>query len=140
MALELEWLGLAEGATNDGRGVLAAVGINQNVVVAPSLPATLGRVVILIVNDDEKNDLPPGSDLTLQMSVIDPDGRSLSTNSTQISVGDRKFDELPVGFNLTAQLQVSVSAYGTYTIECSIESASGVMVRGTKKLYVVPPD
>jgi hypothetical protein len=49
MALRVEWLGLAEGSTQDARGALALVGVNQNVIQAPSLPHTMKEVFVLYV-------------------------------------------------------------------------------------------
>lgn len=140
MALRFEWLGLSEASVEDGRGVTALVGLNQNVVVAFELPAVTRRSVVVILVDEGEPTLEPGSDLTLEMSVEGPDERRLMSATQTIQVGERTWPDIPGGINIAAQVQMSLTKYGTYQIRCVVTpEGDREGVHASKELYVVKP-
>src|SRR5438105_275331 len=54
MSLQLEWLGIAEGAVFDARKALTLVGINQDIVRVSSLPTQWQTTIIVLAADDSE--------------------------------------------------------------------------------------
>ena len=140
MTLRFEWLGLAEAAIEDGRGVNTLVGLNQNVIVTEQLPIVAKRAVVVILVAEGDPALEPGSDLTLEISVEAPDDRRLMSATQTIQIGEPKWPGIPGGVNVAAQLQMSLSKYGTYRIRCTaIAESTDDTIEATKELFVVEP-
>src|SRR5262245_7170339 len=95
MALRVEWLGLAEGVTQDARGALALVGVNQNVIQAPSLPHTVKEVFVLYVVDNEGDTLTEGTDVTVDFRVESPSGTILTAARSAAKLSQKSFSAIP---------------------------------------------
>jgi hypothetical protein len=134
--LNIEWLLLAEDIAQDLRGTITAVGLNQNVFPAPSLPAVTKRAAVAhiveaagILNSSDK--------FTVMFKIIDPRGRIVSSQSGEISVGQLQWPSLPVSFDLPVQLVLNVSEYGTYRIEATAQPTDGPEVSNHVEFYVM---
>jgi len=140
MALRVEWLGLAEGSTQDARGALALVGVNQNVIQAPNLPHTMKEVFVLYVADDDGNTLTEGTDVTVDFRVESPNGTILSAARSAAKLTQKSFSSVPaVYLQFVAESLLRFEDYGMYTVRCTVETADGHSASEEKRLYVIEP-
>jgi hypothetical protein len=140
MALRVEWLGLAEGSTQDARGALALVGVNQNVIQAPSLPHTVKEVFVLHVVDDDGDTLTEGTEVTVDFRVESPNGVILSAARSAAKLSQKSFSAIPaVYLQFVAESLLRFEEYGTYTIRCTVETANRQSASEEKSLYVIEP-
>jgi hypothetical protein len=140
MALRVEWLGLAEGSTQDSRGALALVGVNQNVIQAHSLPHTMKEVFILYVADDDGNTLTEGTDVTVDFRVESPKGTILSAVRSAAKLSQKSFSSVPaVYLQFVAESLLRFEEYGMYTVRCTVETTDGHSASEEKRLYVIEP-
>jgi hypothetical protein len=140
MALRVEWLGVAEGSTQDARGALALVGVNQNVIQAPILPHTMKEVIVLYVADDDGDTLTEGTDVTVDFRVESPNGTILSAARSAAKLSQKSFLAIPaVQLQFVAESLLRFEEYGTYTIRCTVETADRQSASEEKRLYVIEP-
>lgn len=136
--MKLEWVGLAEASVEDGRGAVTLVGLNLNVFAPKALPAGTKRTVVIIARDED-GDLIPGSTLEVRLRVDSPSEQGTLAFSQNLTVGDRKYENVPGGLTIQADLGVDVKEYGPYTIRVGLESGGVTLAEGEKILYVVEP-
>jgi hypothetical protein len=140
MALRVEWLGLAEGVTQDARGALALVGVNQNVIQAPSLPHTIKEVFVLYVVDDEGDTLIEGTDVTVDFRVESPSGAILTAARSAAKLSQKSVSAIPaVHLQFIAESLLRFEEYGIYAVRCTVETTDQQSVSEEKRLYVIEP-
>jgi hypothetical protein len=140
MALRVEWLGLAEGSTQDSRGALALVGVNQNIIQTPSLPHTMKEPFVLHVADDDGNILTEGTDVTVDFRVESPTGTILSAVRSAAKLSQKSFSSVPaVYLQFVAESLLRFEEYGMYTVRCTVETVDGHSTSEEKRLYVIEP-
>jgi hypothetical protein len=140
MALRLEWLGIAEGSAHDARGALALLGVNQDVIQAPSLPHVQKGVLIVDVADDDGDILTEGTNLSVELKIDSPSGHTLSSSRSSVGVGKKQFPTIPAThIQILAQTAMRFEEYGTYTITCHVEAPEEQRLQGQKRIYVVDP-
>lgn len=122
MSLEVAWFGMAEASAIDSRGAMTLVGINQNVVVAETLPALRKRVLVLHLRDSEEPEqlLVPGARLTVKMWVNGPDESEIFRQTATVDIGEKRWADIPGGANVTTEMQLNIEAYGRYRIHCEV--------------------
>jgi len=142
MAPEFDWLGIADGATNDSRGALALVGVGHNVIVARSLPHQTQRVVVVMIVDPEGTSLQEGTAVQFDFRLTSPSGRTLVANSQTVNIGPNvTLIELPTdvpgrGFQLVAGLALQITEYGPHTISAAVTVGEQELVR-SRQLHVI---
>jgi hypothetical protein len=140
MALRLEWLGIAEGSANDARGALALLGVNQDVIAAPSLPHVQREVLIVHVADDDGDILTEGTNLYVELKVDSPSGRTLSSSRSSVTLGKKQYPTIPAThIQVLAEVMMRFEEYGSYTVTCNVEAPEDQRIQGRKKIYVVDP-
>jgi hypothetical protein len=132
--MKIEWIILAEGAVNDSRGALTAVGLNQNVFAPTSLPASTKRALIIHLVDVE-----PSSTIALNFSVKDPDGTIIAAQSNTMNVGDAKFQDLPLTTDVVVEAMFAFKTSGTHLVDVEIASADLVSDSKAIEIYVRKP-
>lgn len=138
MTVDIEWFGMAEAAVEDGRGVPALIGLDQNVVVAEKLPVTTKRVFVLLLKDNEQpTPLLPGSKMPITISVESPSGATLVATTQLSNVGEKRFPDVPLGFRMFAELGLNLEDYGRYVAKCKVELPDGSSIEAETKLYVI---
>ena len=144
MALEFDWLGIADGSTNDSRGALALVGVGHNVIVARSVPHQTQRVLIVMIVDESGNTLAEGTAVSFDFKLTAPSGRTLMANTQMITIPpsatliDLPSDASGRGFQLVAGLGLQVTEYGVHTIRAAVTVGEVELVR-SRNLHVIPP-
>lgn len=143
MSMQIEWIGLAEASVEDGRGVVALIGVQQNVVAAASLPIRdLKRVVPVFISDSDASSpvLVEGVGVTIRVTVESPTGDVLLFARQTSTLGPPKWRGIPTSLHIFVEMQLEITEYGTHTIRVEAETSEGEMVTGTKELYVMAPD
>ena len=119
MSMQIEWIGLAEASVEDGRGVAALIGVQQNVVAAPSLPISgVKRVVPVFISDNDASSpvLVEGERVTVRMTVESPTGDVLLFARQTHTIGPPKWRGIPISVHIFAEMQFEITEYGTHTI------------------------
>jgi hypothetical protein len=129
---------LAEGFGQDAKGAITAIGINQSVLVAQSLPATTKRAVLVHLVDEEGS-FRPGGKLHFSFAVHSPSGRVLLAQSGQLAVGEKKWQDLPASVDLPAEFALTAFEYGTHLIVVQIQYDGTDGLECSVPLYVHEP-
>jgi hypothetical protein len=135
--VKLEWILLAEGVGAAANGALTAIGLNQNVLIAPRFPALTKRAVIAHFSSSKPFE---DGELTVSFSVTSPTGKVVSANTAKINLsgGIIAWPDLPAAFDVPVELVIPVSEYGEHCITISASFPDGSKGDGTLALYVVP--
>lgn len=136
--MKLEWILLAEGIGQDSKGAITAIGLNQNVLAAPSLPATTKRAVIVHLVADN-GAFKPGEKITVRFSVTSPSGQVIAAQTAQATAGQLPWPDLPATSDLSAEMMLVVNEYGTHWLEVVIQPPGGEEIRGQIAVHVVVP-
>jgi hypothetical protein len=136
--VKIEWVLLAEGLGQDAKGAITALGLNQNILAAPSLPSTTKRAVIAhLAADDEP--LETGDKITLRFSVTSPSGQVIAAQTAQATVGTVPWPDLPVTSDLPVEMLLTFNEYGTHRFEVAVQTTGGEELKGQIDFYVVTP-
>jgi hypothetical protein len=134
----MEWILLAEGLGQDAKGAITAIGLNQNILAAPSLPATTKRAVVAhLVADDEP--LETGDKITLRFSVTSPSGQVVAAQTAQATVGPVLWPNLPATSDLPVDMVLTFNEYGTHRFEVAVQTTGGDELEGHIDFHVVAP-
>jgi hypothetical protein len=136
--VKLDWMLLAEGFGQDAKGAITAIGVNQNVVLAPSLPITTKRAVLVHIVD-EAGSLKPGGKVHFSFSVHSPSGQVLLAQSGQLAVGEKVWQDLPASVDLPAEFTLTAYEYGVHRITAQINYDDIDGVEYSIPLYVHEP-
>lgn len=135
---------LAEGVTNDARGALALVGINQRAISVESLPFRITQKVVIGFTDESPespglfSDETPSGDLSI--NVQDPAGNSQFTinQSFKIPSPPKPRPDVPQFSYIVADVVVSGASHGIYTAEVSYRCTSGEVESRKFAIYILP--
>jgi hypothetical protein len=135
---------LAEGATNDARGALALVGVNQRAISVDSLPFRITQKVVIGFTDESQespgtfSDETPSGDLSI--NVQDPAGNSqFSVNqSFKIPRVPKPRPDVPQFSYIVADVFISGASHGIYTAEVTYRCVSGEVESRKFALYILP--
>jgi hypothetical protein len=137
--VNIDWIILAEGFGTAANGAVTVIGINQQVIIAPSLPTTTKRGVLAHFSSDS-NDTLIGPELDVTISVNDPNGRPLITQTAPARMNtERQWPELPVGLDIYLELPLRLSEYGSYEISLSLKQPGADPITGVAPFYVKKP-
>ena len=137
--MKIEWILLAEGLGQDAKGAITAIGLNQNVLATPSLPATTKRAVVARLVGEDGGSLNSGDKVTLRFSVSDPAGHVIAAQTAQGTIGPRPWPDLPLSSDLPIELVLTFQQYGTHKFEVAVQASDGTEVNGHLDFYVVTP-
>ena len=138
--MRIEWFGIAEASARDARGAMTLVGVDQNIIVAPTLPMTVPRSFVLLI-DDEGETPPVGTGGTLEFMAEAPSGRPvLAIGAQRLQVGEKQWPNLPGGIKLGFEVPLSVNEYGTHKMRVRVTFDDGTTLEQEKSVYVVPDD
>ncbi|WP_162834316.1 hypothetical protein [Amycolatopsis circi] len=133
--MRIKWILLCEGFGLDSKGALTAIGLNQNVVASETLPVQTKRAIIIRLIDE--NEPAYQGVMTISFSVISPTGKVVSANTANVSIGPKKFSDLPGTGEIPAELILNLSEYGTYRVSAEIRLEDDRVETVAEYLYVV---
>jgi hypothetical protein len=145
MAVTFDWLGIAEGSTNDARGALTLVGVGQNVMATAEFPHREQRVLIVTVLDEEGTELGQDAAFGITLEITSPSGRVLiATHQTLTTAQASNPVGIPPdvpgrGFQIMWSLNLEVTEYGPHIVRVEIEIPNQEPLSRSRKIYVVPP-
>jgi hypothetical protein len=134
--VKIGWVLLAEGIGQDSKGVLTAIGLNQNVLATTTLPSVTKRAIVVHVVSDAHT-LKMGDGFNVAFKVTNPQGKVITAQSGQVTVGKISWPGLPISFDMPVELVINVSEYGTYLIEATVQVADGPEMAEHVEFYVV---
>ena len=135
--MHLEWVILAEGLGQDSRGTLTLIGINQNVLSAPTLPVTTKRAIVGHITFEEGEEVVGQFQVTIRFES--PSGSVLNAATSVVNVPPNAqfpFPELPRTLDVPAELVVTVTEHGTHEIRLEVMMMNGQVLRGSVPVYV----
>lgn len=132
--MNIGWIIVAEGITNDSRNALTLVALNQSILPTPTLPVATKRAVLTHVVDVE---LPEGTPIQLSYSVASPSGRVLLAQSATLIAGPVAWPEIPATLDFPAEFLVNVTEFGRHAIRVEVEVFGEVAASAEEAFYVV---
>jgi hypothetical protein len=133
--IRIEWLGVAEGASNDARGALTLVGINRPITISPSLPAEIRASVVLVIELDPERMSDVG-DVSVVIALTAPSGDEVFRGEGLMTIGAFRYTEIPGTLELAFPMLAPASEYGVYHLAATVESSIG-SAAAEKSLLVV---
>jgi hypothetical protein len=134
--MKIGWMLLAEGIGQDAKAVITAIGLNQNVLTTVTLPSVTKRAIVVHVVDNTGT-LKDGDRFTVTFNITSPHGKVIAAQTGQVTVGKVPYPDLPVSFDLPAELVFNVSEYGTYVIEATVQLSDGPEMSERVDFYVI---
>jgi hypothetical protein len=129
---------LAEGFGQDAKGAITAIGLNQSILIAGSLPATTKRAVLVHLVDEEGS-VRPGGKLHFSFAVHSPSGRVLLAQSGELSVVEKVWKDLPASVDIPAEFTFTAYEYGAHRIVAQIHYDDADSVECSVPIYVHEP-
>lgn len=137
--MKFDFLALAEGAAEDSRGAITLVGVNQNLVVSPTLPTPFRRTLFAYVSEEEgQAPLPSGTPIAMAFRAESPSGNVVVAGTGAGALGNKPYPDLPGAVQFAVDLAGVAGEYGAYKLICEI-SIAGSSLRASRHLYVFPP-
>jgi hypothetical protein len=135
--VKIEWIIIAEGIGSASNGAITAIGLNQVLIVAPSLPVTTKRAVMvhLVLDDDSLTNV----ELGLAIKVLSPSGQVLAAQTAPAIVGTPQWADLPITYDIFSEFPMRLSEYGTYVVNVEITRPDGSSTKGQANFYVREP-
>ncbi len=144
MSLNIDWVGLAEGATQDLRGNMALVGFNPRALPVEMLPAQLVPTFIVAIDDDEDPApvLVAGTNLHSSLTVVGPQGETLFfADMPGSQAPPKRRDDVPGRLVLAVQAAFTAEKAGRYSFRFSfrVEGRDDQRLDASKEFWVVEP-
>lgn len=136
--MKVQWALLAEGATVDARGALAAVGLAQSVLIAPVLPMGAKRAIILSLSGPS-SEFVPGRPVKFSFQVVSPSGGVLAEHKGSIPMPSNTFPEVPTGVNISAEAAFTIKEYGRHIVNVGVEPSGHSEMNVELEFYVMKP-
>jgi hypothetical protein len=135
--MKIEWIFLAEGFGTAANGVVTAIGVNQNLIVAPALPITTKRAVLAHLVAEEGT--LANAELGVSAKVLGPTGQVIAAQTAPATIGSPLWPDLPITFDLFAEFPLRLADYGTYVVEVEVTRPDGSTAKGHANFYVTKP-
>ena len=132
----IEWLILAEGLGQDVEGAFTFIGVNQNALLAETLPVVTKRAVIAHIAQDG-DDLKEGDEVNADFKVSSPSGIVVAQARVSFTLGTKRIKTLPTELDIPAELALEIKEYGAYTVTVEVEIPGSSPVTRELSLYVL---
>jgi hypothetical protein len=133
--MKLEWVILAEGLGQDSKGAVTAIGLNQNVLITPTVPASTKRAIMAhFVEDGDA--VKTGDKMTFRVTFVSPSGKIINALTSPATLAPMPWSDLPISIDMPAEMVLACVEYGTYTINAEVELPTGETMSGNVKFYV----
>jgi len=137
--VKIEWVLIAEGFGVGGNGAITAIGIDQVLIIAPSLPAAIKRAILVHLTADDNT--MTDKELTLAVKVITPSGQVLAAQTIPGKVTPPQWPDIPLTFNIFIDVPMQLTEYGTYVVDVKVTPPDGGRIEHQTEFYVCePPD
>lgn len=138
MSIQLEWFGLAEGSTEDSRGALTLVGVNQNIIQAREFPVNVKRQFVILTGEDEGFEDLTDRRIHVTVEVTSPSGELVASAKQVVNIHGKRRKEIPGSLQLVGAMNFEVGEVGAYLAACIVEDSRGEFrLEGSKKFYVI---
>jgi hypothetical protein len=137
--VKVDWVIIAEGLGTAANGAVTVIGFNQVLIVAPVLPTTTKRSVMIHLSGDEQDRKEGNVKLDLAVQVASPSGRTLAAQQAAVQAVSAPWPEVPLAFDVFAEFPIELPEYGTYTVSADFTAPDGQRLHGQANFYVVPP-
>jgi hypothetical protein len=138
--MRLDYALVAEGVGLDARGALTLIAVDQLILLAPTLPIPVSRV--LVMRAIEEKDEFQNAAIALRLTVVSPAGETISASSGMGALGPRLFDDVPGILQVQSAFSFLATEYGKYEVKASVTDANGNELAVSVPLYVrrpIPP-
>src|ERR1700728_4346746 len=143
--MKLEWIILAEGLGQDAKAAVTVIGIGQNMLLSPTLPALTKRAILahFVENgsDDAGSAVKAGDQLVFSVRVTSPSGKVITAMNTPATLAPKVWPDLPASIDMPAEMVFTCPEYGRYEISVDASLPSGDAIGGSIDFYVreAPP-
>ena len=133
--MKLEWVILAEGLGQDAKGAITAIGLNQNLFIAPTLPSVTKRAIFAHFTEDPTN-VEPGRQVTFTTSFISPSGKVIASQTGSVQLATPIWPNLPTTIDLPAEMFLNCTEYGAHKLEVRMRLPDDEEIVGSVDLHV----
>lgn len=136
--MKLEWIILAEGFGTASNGAITAIGVNQGVIITPSLPVTTKRGIMAHFTEPPTELAEGDTDVTL--TVSGPGGAPILTQTAPVKFNPvPQWPGLPASVDIFLEIPIRAIEYGTYEIAISLKAPESDLVTGKVAFHVQRP-
>jgi hypothetical protein len=135
--MRIEWIILAEGLGSASNGAVTAIGVNQNLIVAPSLPVMTKRAIMVHLTADD--DRFTNAELGLAIKVLSPSGQVVAAQTSSAKTGAPPWPDLPATFDVFAEFPMRLAEYGAYVTDIEVTAPDGAQAQAQASFYVRAP-
>lgn len=143
LAIQVDWIGFAEGTALDSRQALTLVGFNQTLVTTKELPFKWQSQIVIIASETEAGGGESESTASvskqanglLSVTMRDPSGTVIAAISNYLTVS-RKHPEAPASIIAAILVVLDVKEYGRYEVEATIKEGSESPFTSRKLQYL----
>jgi hypothetical protein len=138
--MRLDGVLLCEGIGQDARGAFTFIAVNQNVLVAESLPHVEKRICVILLSEERPNEESTTKlSGTASFKVRKPNGDIDFAITQPIPQVQKRWSDLATNLIFAADVLVQASEYGEYAVECEITPTDGEEpIIAHQRIYVVP--
>lgn len=141
--MRVEQVLLAEGVTNDSRGALSLIGVNQRVIASPNLPVNIRLQCVVMLTDevaDEDRTFDESAPGNVSIEVLRPDGTTAFAVTQPIVRVQKRFVDLPVLINVISGIVVTGTTHGVFMLRARYIPPNGEPQQERHvPIYVVAP-
>jgi hypothetical protein len=134
--MKFGWVALAEGIGADAKGSITLIGMNQNVFVTRSVPASTKRAIMAHMVEA---DLTPGATVTVSFNITSPSGQVLAAQTANVVTGDRQWKDLPATIDVPAEFVINTTEFGEHKITVELKLPDGGSLSEQVSVYVIEP-
>jgi hypothetical protein len=136
--MKLEWMLIAEGFGTASNGAITAIGVNQQLIIAPALPITSKRGVLAHFVDDVGT--LAGQEVEVTLTIYDPSGKPMVAQTLPTRTNDEPpWPGLRAALDVLLEVPLRLSAYGEYQVTLAVKQSGSEPVEGSVSLYVKEP-
>lgn len=135
--MKVEWVIIAEGLGTAGNGAITAIGINQVLIIASTLPINTKRAIMVHLVDDD--DSLADKELGLGVKVLSPSGKILVAQTAPARTGKPQWPDIPVTFDIFTEIGLLLAEYGTYVVDVEVTLPDGTGTQAQANFYVRKP-
>jgi hypothetical protein len=134
--MRVEWIIIAEGFGTNSNGAVTAIGINQRVVIAPTLPTTTKRGVIAHFSSDSHVEID--REFEVSLNVADPAGDLIVAMTSPAKFSPiQKWPGVPEGIDIFLEIPLRLATPGEYRVSLSLTPPGEERITGHVPLYVI---
>jgi len=127
---------MAEGLATDADGGISLIRVGSDVFHPPALPAPTKRAFLVSIFEEGSDEFPEGVQFQVQMEVLDPEGKVLTSRANRGRSGTKPYPQFPASGRLPLELELMIEQPGTHQISVDLSVDGHSSLRESVQLHV----